>query len=511
LRRISTFAAALTGVAFAVPLLATRSGIGVSPDSVDYFVAAQSLARDGTLTDITGQAMTNWPPAYPALLWLGPTFGVAAETVARFANAVAFAAVVWLTYVLLRRHVGRSAVVAAGLALVVAAPALARLSDMMLSEMLFCVSVVGFTLILEQLVANPRRFVLLLSAAALVWAAFLLRYAGAFLVPAGVVALWWRDRRPAVRRLATSAGFVALAALVPALWVLRNAATDAPALGVRYGAGWDLDALATRFSSAVGYLVAPAGIDQGLAVLVAAAMAVGIGAALVASRTRGAAVTGARSMAPLVTVVGSYCALAIVGNANSGSDLTARVLAPVFPLLVVVGCHAYSRVDRQLTTSRGRSFLRLTSAAVVVLVGFEVLTMARQVHQHGRAGRGYAAPGLRRSALLHDLPARGAVIFSNDPWAVAYVGQRLPVALAPRRRAAGLSHPPAVPCDLASAGRRAAYLLWFDHAPGGGPGAPRFRVPGAGTVELVRVAEHSDGTLYSIGHPSDALRRACEG
>lgn len=508
MRRVGAYAAALTGAGFVAPLLATRRGIGVNPDSVDYFVAAESMARGAGLVDITGQALTTWPPGYPVVLWLGTTLGLTTETTARLANAASLAAVVWLTFLLLRRHVTRGGVVLAGVVLVVAARALVQPSHLMLSETLFSVAVVGFTLTLEHARARPRT-AWLLVAAVLVWIAFLLRYAGAFLVPAGAIVLAlgnteWR------RRMAASLTFTALAAVVPTLWILHNTGVDAPTFGVRFGAGWDVGRFTTHMGTEIGYLVSPDRAGDTGAFVVALALVGGMAAVLVATRARTAAVhaTTTAPVTTLLVVTLTYTTLLVVSNVVSGSDLSRRLLAPMFPLLVVLGCQAYSRAEGRSSTSRGRMVMRAVRWGLVLFLAFQVLDMARLVYLHGRQGRGYAAPRLQRSALLRDLP-RGEALLSNDPWAVAYVAHRWPVSLAPRDEVPGLSHVPVESCDLVRAGLGDASLVWFDDRPRRMRRAPRFAVAGGGIVELTSVAEHSDGTLYHLARPGADLVAAC--
>lgn len=58
----------LLSISVVVFLRATSNGIGVLPDSVSYFTAAENLLNGGDLINYDGTPMTHWPPFYPIVL-----------------------------------------------------------------------------------------------------------------------------------------------------------------------------------------------------------------------------------------------------------------------------------------------------------------------------------------------------------------------------------------------------------------------------------------------------------
>jgi hypothetical protein len=91
---------ALSALAVAEVLYATRWGPGIFFDSVSYLFSARSLAAGGGLNmlDVNGEVrpLTWWPPLFPVLLGsLSKIFGQP-DRVARWLNAVMLGAAVLL-------------------------------------------------------------------------------------------------------------------------------------------------------------------------------------------------------------------------------------------------------------------------------------------------------------------------------------------------------------------------------------------------------------------------------
>src|SRR5882672_1555197 len=93
-------------VAAALVLLATaKRGPALSPDSAVYLSVADHLARGRGFVQFDGAPYVRWAPLYPLLLAIGPRLGLAAVTVARVLQPLAFAGSVALCGAWLARHV----------------------------------------------------------------------------------------------------------------------------------------------------------------------------------------------------------------------------------------------------------------------------------------------------------------------------------------------------------------------------------------------------------------------
>lgn len=501
---------ALATLAFTATMVATRHGPEVGPDSVAYISAARNLGAGAGLTDFTGDALTVWPPGLPAMLSLAHGVGLGFETASRLLNAAALAATVVLTYRLMVRHVRSGALALVGTAFVAASPALLRVADVVWSEALFCAVVLAFLVVLEWALVESRRPIVAVAVLAVTaWAAFLVRYPGAALIPAGAAALvCGASEQPRRTRAARAALFSAASLVVPVLWVVRNATSGAPdVLGFRVPAGLHVADLLGRGSRALGYLFVPGRAGHVVAMAVGgllAAIAVG-SAVTVATRVGAHGVRGqpppwARALLPTVLVVVSLAGTAAAAHPLTGSDLSARVLAPVLAPLVVVGCTGLQAALDALGVRGRRSTTRVIAAgagAVLVAQGAFLVTTALD---HGHAARGYAAPRWRQSALLRAAEAVDPErpLYSNSPWPIAYLADRTVVRLAPREAAPGLSHRPASTCELAASARRGGVLVWWHER---GTGSLRRLREAVAPVELVASVITGDGTLYRLELP----------
>lgn len=343
---------------------------------------------------------------------LGLHLGIEPSTTARALNGVAMAAIVLLTFVLLHRHLRSTWTVLMGTALVALSPTLLRTADMIWSEPLFCALLLGFVVLAENLVRDPeRRIAFLVACASIVWAAFLVRWVGIALIPAGMVAIFVAPSRdgpedgPQDGRIRRVVGFAALASVVPALWLIRNVTTGDSLAGIRPRRNDSLSELARTMLVGIGRVVAPDGAPNALTELAAAVLiAAFVGGAVLAFRNpRPERDPGASAwpMTPLVAVAGLSLALLFGSYLFGASPMNARILAPVYAPLVVI------------------------------------VWAAGLVWDHGRAARGYAAPVWAHSALVHAAGRveRGALLYTNVPLPVVTITDRYPVLDARRLRA----------------------------------------------------------------------------
>ena len=332
----------LAALSAVLVLVATRHGPGTSPDSVQYVASARNLFEGRGFTSAAGDTLTTWPPGLPAVLALGLHLGIEPSTTARVLNAAAMAAIVLLAYVLLRRHVQSAWAVLIGTALVALSPTLLRTADTIWSEPLFCALLLAFVVLAEDLVCDPARgTALLVAAAVVVWASFLVRCVGIALIPAGMVAIYLgRPREGRVRRVVA---FAALAALVPALWLIRNVTTGDSFAGTRPSINRTPTEVARTLLLGMGRLVVPDGAPNALTELAGLIVIVAfVGGAVVAWRS-GNSARSRWPMTPLVSVVGFSLALLLGSYLFNGTDWSARILAPVYAPLVVIGFALFER------------------------------------------------------------------------------------------------------------------------------------------------------------------------
>ncbi len=226
---------------FPILLATLHYGIGLSPDSVGYLAAAESLLAGTGLTR-WGEPLIVQPPLYPLLLaGLQTLPGIPILHAAALFNALLFGLTLFLAGHLAQRHWGFSRLwLALFLGTLIVARPLFQVNATALSEPLFhfCVIVLLSALLAWRETA-ARRWILLAAVAAA--GAVMTRYIGVTVIGAGAVAiLVWRCDTARATRAGNLALFLSIACLPFALWLLRNHALSETWMGPREGSGFSL-------------------------------------------------------------------------------------------------------------------------------------------------------------------------------------------------------------------------------------------------------------------------------
>jgi hypothetical protein len=400
---------ALSSLVAGAVLLATMSGLGVSPDGVAYLSLADEFRRDGSPYALLAPSPTHYAPLWPMLVG-----GISAATgaddllgIGRLLNALVAALVVPLVYLAVRRS---AAVPAwwAGVAAAVAALGfgLFRLSVRALTEPLF-VALLLATLLLIELGAQRRSRRLLLGAAATAAAVVLTRFAGvAMLLPLAVAA--WRMAPSGLRRVLDVLTVAVITVAPLGLWVLAApAATAATHLGA--GGRGGLGELAASLVEAGHAVIDPpsAGFAEAAYLLLgAAALAAPFiaAAAVVARRSRdggGGDLSLLRhlessGLLPWLLFLFSYTALVTVQRWLIDREVIDRYWLPY----IVVGIVVVARAVADLGLLRQRRSRRVVVATAAVLIAVNLVLVVT-----------FAATRLGRGIELNEVRFQGAELF----------------------------------------------------------------------------------------------------
>lgn len=489
-------------------LLATRHGPGMNPDSSYYLSSGLSLARGDGLRALGGSPMTIFPPGLPALIALGELAGSSPEMTVRVLGATCFSCTVLLGHLLLRRHVATSWIVTVGTLLLGVSVVLLSVAEMAWTEPAFILTTVGLILVLERITLSRRLAAPMMGAAVLVWAAFLLRYSGLALVAAGsITILLSRDplRRP-LRALGAAAGFAALAATIPLLWMARNHRTDGTLMGPRFpSTDAPIETLA-RFVATLGRWVfprpTPLALQAAAGAVVATCLLVWLAlatqAATRSARDRRQLPARDTTLVALTTFALTYSGYLVAAQLTTAFDeIGTRLMSPLLVPFLVVTLVGLER----LLAGRAARWPALAAAAppvlAVLLVGHSVV-FAGHVHTSASDGIGYASTSWQRSPLAAaaaELPA-DATVYTNAPAGLWAVTRREPLERAPertvRRSDVQVELSPAFLDDVACTN---TYLVWFDDIPGDFLFTPDELTR---HVQVEESARTDDGTLYRL-------------
>ncbi len=205
---------------------------GITPDSVHYLHAAQSLAHEGTLLRYGGTPFVTWPPLYPAALAVFITAGLSPFVAVKALNLLAYLLYAFYGWQPVRLLPGRTGIRRAAYALLMWGYPVLTVMLHAWSEPLFLALTAAFvTYALRYL--KDRRPADRLGVVITLALAPLQRYIG--IVWIGVWVLWlllW-GQGPFRRRLRTAL-LTAGPAMIPlAAWLIRNYAVTHTLTGMR--------------------------------------------------------------------------------------------------------------------------------------------------------------------------------------------------------------------------------------------------------------------------------------
>jgi hypothetical protein len=506
-RRLWCVAIALTAVAAAAAAFAIRHGPLLAPDSVTYLSMAHNLGHGRGASDFTGGSVTVFGPGYPVVLARVQSLGVSAVTSARSVNVAAYASVVLLAFVLIRRRVQSWRIALGATVLIACCVQLLIATEFTSSDPLFYALVLTFILAMEELVAKSRqhRAALIVAAGVVVWAAVLVRWAGLSLLAAGVITLLVSSRRDGIRTaLSRALSFGVVASIVPGLWALRNAnVSGGQALGLRVHSHESVRSIAVDVGRAIAHLLIPDSLGTGYGVVVFGAI---IGAAgILGFICRRELVPRLRSatpsLTPTIVFVVVYVPFVAAARKSTGSDLDPRIMLPFWLPTAILGAWFFEQLVRSLRATGAGWLARLLALAAVGFVGLSVFWFADQV-RIGTApsvtNHHYPVNDVATGRALGPLDSN-ALVVSNDPWRVYNATGHIPVKLAPMPVQPGFSLTPISVAALAGTvdDRGSVTLVWFDQSPASGKRRIT-RLPGRDRYAVVRTRSFRGGSRYTL-------------
>ena len=488
-----------------IVLLATsKYGAGLSPDSVGYIDAARNLAASGSLVDHIGNPMVYWPPLFPTVLaTIQSLSGADPLSSTHVINAILFAFIVFLSGVLLFRHLNSHFVLAIlGIISVLFSIPLLGVSRMAWSEPLFTVCVLLFLIWAKSYMEKgDLRSLGLLAAAVAV--ASLTRYIGVTLIISGAIiiaAFGKRDRRTKLIHLCA---FLVLSSTLLGIWISRNYLVSGTLLGPRAPSQLTLvQNLSFTFYALLSWYL-PHGILRYRPVLALLGIAVGsmVALGLRANWPRAKALLS--NMTPFLTLIVVYTLTLVISATTTAYDwIDSRQLSPLYvPLTLLLLMLA----ERSASMLRARLSRRLTDA--VLVTGFAawllypVTTASLEIIKWVDEGAGgFNSTEWRESETIEFLqrePFETDPSFYSDAPDALYILADFEAGFGPVKTAYNSPQTVAEAQDLAGhwPQQEQVYLVWFH-------GIQReylYTVEELQTLANIEpILQFADGTIYSI-------------
>ena len=381
--------------AIALSLYTTSAhGVRTSPDSLYYISTARSLLNGEGLVAhmpavidvLTGgvttfeetaeaRPLTHWPPLYPISLAAIGLTGLDLFSGARYLNALLFGANVWLIGWLILREIGSTGWSLAASLAMITSPALLRIHSFAWSEPLF---ILLTTISLFLLIYHHRsnHLGLLILAGICSALAFLTRYIGVTVVLTGALVLVSFSGSDVWSRIKRTVLYGAVACLPMALWLIRNYRLTHFLTGENPRASSDLYTILLRVFSTSTHWFLPEGLRLkvrlglvivGFAVVILSSWYIHWRQRSGTSGTsHGKRLTPAYYLA-LGLFIMVYTFLLIIASTLVYFDaINDRLLAPIFPALVIIATAYLSLLSTYL--SSGQLRFRRSNGVLVGLV-----------------------------------------------------------------------------------------------------------------------------------------------
>jgi hypothetical protein len=399
----------------------TRTGVGLTPDSVSYVEGARSLAAgDGysRFIDVNGrEAIVDFPPLYSTALAGFEVLGIGTLAGARLLNGVLLVGTALLLYLLTLRLTGghrAAAVLAAGafgLSL-----AVLRVYGFALSEPLFLFLVAAWGLAMDAYLRRGGRAALI-AVASLVPASILTRNVGVAVLLASVVAILAFGPGSRGRRV-RDAAIVSTVGVLPALvWTARNRSADVESVYEPAVHAIPRSKLSEGIDALGSWVFPPPVPEVARSWLLAGVVAAGALAAIAVlvrrsrrtdrRRAGPGSTPGVVALVILAVVYAGALVFSLLFLAASGT-LSTRYLAPLFLAVVVLAAVG-------IASSSGAGRIVGLAVLCALVVGYTVESVD-SVSAEAISERGITADYFADSPLLDVATAQpGRVVYSDRP------------------------------------------------------------------------------------------------
>lgn len=401
-----------------------RYGPGVTPDSLHYMAAGQSLLDSGRLLTGYGTPYRMWPPLFPMILGGGTFLSGDPLEAGRWINALSFGATAALVAWLLHRSTRSIRLALAGGGAILCSWPVLFVASRVWSEPLFIfLSLASMGMLGEYLFAGRRRaFGYAIALASL---ACLQRYLGIAAVAAGGLGLLLFDREPLLSvRLRKAIVFGALSMIPVLVWLGRNHLLFGSMMVERpppLVTPWEsITQVSTELLSA---LLPHVGLRLSWAWLLIAPLGIALAAPWFSTRKPAGAPfwseEGSRGRVLLVGLFGVFYVLALLAAANIAKfdRLGFRPISPALPPLIVMVAFTLYGSLKAPHSERALKGVKLTILAIAGLGIASLVVIGIRADGWRQAGvSGFNTSRWRERPVMHWVSAddSGRSIVSSE-------------------------------------------------------------------------------------------------
>lgn len=299
-------------------------------DSVAYMYAAKSLIKGNGLIYFGYETpFVQWPPVYPFLLSLLSLAGDNLITVAGYANAVIFAAVVFASGCWILNGTGSLLLsVGCSVAMLVSIP-LTYVSKYIWSEPLFILSMLLFMILLER---NYGRFSIgcLIGSALLASLCALTRYIGVTSIITGCIMLLFTKRESFIQKIKEILIFGSISSVPVAGWLIRNYILTKTLTGSRPPAQSNFWENVTAALKVMASWFGPEYSQLSVYIIMILLLFFSIIACIISGFTKEGSFSCYRISILLVSILVYFAYLVVSASVISFDNINSRLLSPVY-------------------------------------------------------------------------------------------------------------------------------------------------------------------------------------
>lgn len=445
-------------------------GIGLSPDSVNYLAASSFIDGQGFL-DFKGQAFVSWPPLFPVLLGIIRLVGLDPVNIMPYVQGF-FIGATGALCTLFMYWFSRSLIlsVCVGL-LILISPPLVGVASFLWSEpayMFLMFSTVLLTIWYLRHQSLPRLVLL----GAFCGLAFLQRYAGLSLVVATSLSILLLGNLSVKMKTKHIVIFGIFSCLPVSIWLLRNFLTTNTLTGIRHFEKNLFGTASVTLLSELGTWFVPVRFGDNVAIIV--------GLVILSTSTLLAVYAIRKNQEKYVLELGVLAVfITIYFVFIVYTLLTAccsdRFLAPLYPVVIVfmAGLVVFliSRFGRLNINFGGKVIAGFAALGIVSVLAINGVRAIALIEKFREQGGGYNSRWWTENSIIEKLkqePFVGDVcIFSNAPYALAYLLDVQCVGLSPRKgifyhKSVEIDERPEFVSEIKEINVR-VILVWFDN------------------------------------------------
>lgn len=394
---------------------ATVQGPGITQDSSSYAYAAQTFAERGTLSSITGGALTIFPPGFPLILGTTHAIGMSIDAADRSLDLLALSITLVLVYLVALEALRSASYGLMATAIVALNRGTFDVFRMLWSEPIFvALTLATLYLILRSIRHQILPWKIVAAIAGLASLATTVRYIGILFLPvvfAGAMTICRRDSiRVAVVTGGSGVGFVLIG--------LRNLLHGTAIMGPRVSSSENLMSALNNSGSAIAQWLLVGHLSQyyptvSLSEVIIVVVGIAIG---IARRDRIVLVLGGFTVLYWVALLYSEVSTPI-------DAVDTRLTIPVIAPMAILA--AYTLMTMASIRPSWR-ISRLAAIGVVAAVSISVVSSIAAAKSERSTGIGFNKPVLMHSEfarLVRALPRR-VTVASNDPAALSWLSGR---------------------------------------------------------------------------------------